>query len=111
MVPGDQDMGEALVVPQQHIVAGAQLLDEVDLEEQRLDLRMRRDHLHGGGLGDHAADTVGLIVGPDISGDAPAQRARLADIEHLAAPIDHAVDARRQRHDAQMPADRFDSSG
>jgi hypothetical protein len=45
-VRGEQDVGERLVVPQQHVVAGLQLLDEVGLQQQRLALRGGRDELH-----------------------------------------------------------------
>src|SRR5690606_10656693 len=41
----DQDMRKALVVAQQHVEAGLQLLDEIRLEQQRLGLRRRGDEL------------------------------------------------------------------
>ena len=41
MTGRDQDIGEALVVAQRHVVAGLQLLDEIGLEQQRLGVRSR----------------------------------------------------------------------
>ena len=94
MVGADQDIGEALVVAQRDVVAGLQLLDEIGLEQQRLGVRFGGDEHHRMRLRDHARDAARLALGRHIGGDALLDRARLADIEHLALGPDHAVDAR-----------------
>ena len=43
---GDDDPGVGLVIPQQHVVAGLVLLDEVVLEDQRLGLGVGDRYLH-----------------------------------------------------------------
>ena len=93
VVAGDQDVGKGLVVAQQDVVARHQSFDQVALEQQCLDLAVRRDDLEPCGLGDHALQPVGQLVDLGISGHALLQVARLADVERLAAAIEHAVDA------------------
>ena len=90
---GHQDVREGFVVPHQHVVARAQLLDEVGLEQQRLGLGRRGDEFHAFRLGDHAGDAVGMTEAARIARDALLEAAGLADIEHIAAIADHAVDA------------------
>ena len=80
----NQDIGEALVVAQRDVVARLELLDEISLEEQRLGVRCGGDEHHRAGLRDHARDAARLALGRHIGGDALLDRARLADIEHLA---------------------------
>ncbi len=105
MIAGDQDIGKALVVAQQHIVARLHLLDEIGLEQQRLGLGFRRDEHHRGGLRDHARDAGRLPLGPGVAGDALLDAARLADIEHLAVGGEHAIDAGAVR---RMAPEGFD---
>ena len=69
MVAGDQDVGEALVVAQQHIVARQQPLDQIALQQQRLHLGVGDDELHGRGFGDHALDAQGLAGRLRVIGD------------------------------------------
>jgi hypothetical protein len=97
MAAGDEDVGEALVVAQQHIVARLQLLDEIGLQQQRLGLGLGGDEDHRHGLRDHPGDADGLALRRRIALDALLDRARLADIEHLAVGADHAVDAGAER--------------
>ena len=54
MVGGDEDVREALVVAEQHVVARLQLLDQVLLEQQRLGLGLRRQEHHRRRRGDHS---------------------------------------------------------
>ena len=107
MAGADEDIGEALVVAQRHVVAGLQLLDEIGLEQQRLGVRFGGDEHHRAGLRDHARDAARLALGRHIGGDALLDRARLADIEHLALGPDHAVDAGPDRRVAPELADRL----
>ncbi len=107
MAGADQDIGEALVVAQRDIVAGLELLDEIGLEQQRLGVRFGGDEHHRSGLRDHARDAAWLALGRHIGGDALLDRARLADIEHLALLPNHAIDAGSERGVAPEGADRL----
>jgi len=94
---GDQDVGKTLVVAQQHVVARLELLDEIGFEQQRLGLGLGGDEHHRAGLGDHAGDADRLPLRRRVGLHPLLDRARLADIEHLAVGPDHAVDARPVR--------------
>ena len=97
VVAGDEDEGKRLVVPQHHVEARLQPLDQVRLEQQRLDLGRRGDELHARRVGDHARDAVIVPGAARVALHALLQVPRLADIEHLAGAIDHAIDARARR--------------
>ena len=105
VIAGEQDIGKALVVPQQHIEARLHLLDVVGFQQQRLGLRAGGDEEHGGRERDHPRDAVGMAHAPRIAGDAFADAAGLAHIEHLAVLAEHAIDARPLGGVAQMGAD------
>ena len=107
-MPGaNEDIGEALVVAQRDVVARLELLDEVGLEQQRFGVRRGGDEHHRVGLSHHARDAVLLALGRHIGGDALLDRARLADIEHLALGPDHTIDAGAKRRMAPEFADRL----
>ena len=95
MVAGQHDVGERLVVPHQNVEARAQPLDKIGFEQQRLDLGAGDDELHRRRLAHHPADAVGVEAAVGVVGHALLQAARLADVEHVAGGIHHAVDARR----------------
>ena len=97
VVGGDQDVGERLVVAQQHVEARAQPLDQIGFEQQRLGLGLGGDEFERGGGRDHALDARVVAGRPRIGGDALPDVLGLADIEHVAVRIDHAVDAGRGR--------------
>ena len=104
-VAADDDVGERLVVAQQHVEARPEALDQVVLEQQGLGLAVGDRELHGRG-----ADTMRMqaVVEPGrlgVGGDPAAQRARLADIEHLAVGGDHAIDAGLARQGVHELAD------
>ncbi len=105
VVAGDEDEGERLVVPEHHVEARLQPLDQVRLEQQRLDLGRRGDELHARRVGDHPRDAVVVPGAPRIALHALLQVPRLADIEHLAGAIDHAIDARARRRRLGIAAD------
>ena len=94
VVAPEQDVGERLVVPHQHVVAGLQALDEVRFEEEGVRLRGGGDELHLRRGGDHAGDAVRVTAEFRITRDALLEASGLADIEKLALRIVHAVDAR-----------------
>jgi hypothetical protein len=96
---GDEDVGKRLVVAQQHIETRPQALDQVRLEQQRLGFGRGRHELDARGHRDHAGDTRDEAGRPRIGEDALLEVLRFADIEHVAASVEHAIDARpRRRH-------------
>ena len=97
MVRGDHDIGERFIVAQRDVETRPQPLDQVGFEQQRLGLGTGDDELEGAGLRDHALD-AGIEAGrPGVSRDALLDVLGLADIKHVAAAIDHAIDAGPRR--------------
>ena len=115
VIAREQDIGKRLVVAQQHIEARLHLLDVIGFKQQRLGFRLGRDEDHRGRERNHPRNAVRMAEAARIAGDAPADAARLADIEHLAILGDHAIDARSLGRMAQMGADDrrslFDEGG
>ena len=107
MVGAQQDEGEAFIVAEQDVVRRAVTLDELRLEQQRLGLAVRRDDLHRARLRDHALQPLRQARDLGVIGDAVFQRPRLADVQHLAARIEHPVDAGAYRQLFDDAADRF----
>jgi hypothetical protein len=107
MVSGDQDIGKRFVVAQLHVEARPELLDQIGFEQQRLCLRRRRDDLDIHGRRDHAQDARRQWrVGACVGGQPLADVLRLADIEHVAGGVEHAVDAGRGRGQQHRILDR-----
>ena len=107
MVAGDQDIGKRLVVAQLHVEARPQLLDQIGLEQQRLGLGRGRDDLDRNGRRDHAQDPRRQRrVDPGIGGEPLADVLRLADVEHVVAGVEHAIDAGRGRRQPDRVFDR-----
>ncbi|EKE43377.1 hypothetical protein OCGS_2569 [Oceaniovalibus guishaninsula JLT2003] len=102
MVAGHEDIRERLVVAQQHVVAGLELLDEVLFEQQRLGLRPRRQEHHRRGFADHAGDAGAVPRRPGIVRHPRAQVAGLADVKNGPLFVQHPVDARRAVETAQI---------
>ena len=106
MVRGDDDVGKRLVVAQQHVEARPQPLDQVGFEQQRLGLGRGGDELHRRGRRDHPFD-AGVVPGrPRVGRDPLLDVLRLADVEHLAGRIEHAIDAGRRRRELGMAQQR-----
>src|SRR5262245_25569775 len=100
VIAGDENEGEGLVVPEHHVVAGLQLLDEIGFEQKRLGLGRRGDEFHVRRVCDHAGDAVVVTRAPRVAQHPLLQMPRLADIEHLAGRVERAIDAgggRRRR--------------
>ncbi len=93
VVAGDEDVGERLVVPEQHVVARPQALDQIGFEQQRLGLGARRDELHRRRRHDDALDAPGEAADARVALHPLLEAARLADVEHRALGVDHAIDA------------------
>ncbi len=81
LVEGDREVGVRLVVLQPDVEPRPVLLDEVELEEQRLDLVADRDPLHGVGRADHLERALGQTR-PEVRHDPAAEALGLADVEH-----------------------------
>ncbi len=90
-----QNERERLVVPQQHVVARPEALDQVGFQQQRFRLRAHAHEFHGGGVGDHAHDAVGMGAHARVAGHTRLQAAGFADIDDGALGVDHPVHARR----------------
>ena len=106
VIGGNQDVGKRFVVAQQHIEARPQPLDQVGFEQQRFGLGPGGDEFDIRGRGDHAHDARVVAGRPRIGDDALFDVLGLADIEHVALRIDHAIDAGRRRRVAGMIDDR-----
>ena len=104
-VAADDDVGERLVVAQQHVEARLEALDQVVLEQQGLGLAAGDRELHGLGARDHAQQAVVEPRRLGVGGDAAPEEPRLADIEDLAVGRDHAIDARLARQGVHELAD------
>jgi hypothetical protein len=107
MRAADEDVGEALVVAQKHVVLRLELLDQVLFQQQRLGFGPRRQEHHRRGLADHPGDARAVSRGLGVGRHALFQRPRLADIEHPALRIEHAVDPRRIVELAEVFADHL----
>src|SRR5437764_1366584 len=103
---GHRDVRERLVVAEANVERRPVALDEVLLEVQRLDLALRDDHLdvvHAvGQLRDRGAVAATRL---EVRADAGAQGLRLADVEHLPAPVAEEVDARPRREVLELLGD------
>ena len=99
MVRGDDDVGKRLVVAQQHVEARAQPLDQIGFEQQRLGLGRGGDEFHRRGRGNHPFDARVVTGRPRVGRDPLLDILCLADVEHLAGRIEHAIDAGRRRRE------------
>ena len=98
MLRVEPDVGIALVVAQHHVEAWPMLLDEVVLEHQRFDFRARDGDLDSGDAADHRDGfRVVRAATLEVARHAALQISRLADVDHLAPSVEHAVDARLVR--------------
>ena len=95
---GDLQIGIAFVVAQTDVERRLMPLDQVRLEDQRLDLVGDDDRSNVGDLLDHRrrARVVRRAL-LEIRPHAIAQRDRLSDVENLAVASDHQIHARRVR--------------
>ena len=111
MIGCDQNIGKRFVVAQHHVEARPQPLDEIGFEQQRLGLGAGDDEFERAGGGDHALD-AGVEPGRTRIGlDALFDVLGLADIEHVAAAIDHAINAGPRRRELGTLNDRGAAGG
>jgi hypothetical protein len=96
----DMDVGIALVVAQQHVVARPQRLDQLVLQHQRLALAARHGHFDGRDLRNHRRQARLARAAAEVARHPLLQRGGLADVEHGTVGRQHAVDAGLTGHAA-----------
>ncbi len=90
---GYMNVGIAFVVTQQNVVARLELLDQRTFKNQRLDLGMGHRNFDGADASHQAAHLGGCLIFPEVAGNALLEIARLTDIKHRAALVQHPIDA------------------
>ena len=105
VVFGQHQPRVALVVAQDDVEAGLEPLDEVGFEQEGFGFGVGGDDLHRDGLVHHAPQPLGQADDLGVVGDALPEVAGLADVERLAAGVEHAVDAGALRHGGEGPLD------
>ena len=107
MVARNQDVGERLIVTQGDVVIRLETFDEIALKQECLNLAFRCNYLDRGDIGDHALQPRRQGFGIGVAGYALFQVFSLADIEHVAFGINHAIDAGAAWHRGNGFAERF----
>jgi len=97
VMPGQYDIWIGFVVPEKDVVTRLQGLDQVVFQQQCFSLGARDSHFDTGDMRHHQADARRDIGFLEVGGDAFFQLPGLADIQHLAPAIEHAVNPRQQR--------------
>src|SRR5574341_2074511 len=94
-MPAQHQVGVGLVVAKQYVIARRQHLDQIVFEQQRLGLGAGDGRLNGRHLIEHQLDARRSAAARPlkIGSDPFLQVERLADVQHLARAIHHAVDA------------------
>ena len=99
----DLEVRIALVILEADIVARAVLLDEVALQDQRLDLRMCEDRLEVGNLRDHGTHLRRLMLAAlEVLPHAVLEDDGLADVDDAPLCVLHDVNARRIRQQPEL---------
>ena len=93
MVIGQQDIGKAFVVAQQNIVARPKFFNQICFQQQRVGFGFGADKLHIPRRLNHTQNTIIVTRRARIGPHARFQIFGLADIEHRALAIQHAIDA------------------
>ena len=101
LAAGEVDVGIALVVAQQDVVARLERLDQLRFQQQRFTLGTRHRDLDAGDLRHHRGDPRLRRRLQEIAADALLQIAGLAHVEQLARRVEVAVDARRRGERAE----------
>ena len=93
VIAGQKNVRKRLIVAQQHVEARTQSLDKIGLEQQSFGFCAGNDEFHHRRLTDHPHNAIRMGYAARIIGDAFLEIARLADIEHIAIAVEHAIDA------------------
>ena len=89
----DVDIGKALVVTQDDIESRLVALDQIVFENDRLVVRVRDGHLDARNLPHHRGRLDVGVAALEVARYAFLEIPGLADVNHLAARIEHPVDA------------------
>ena len=97
-------VGKTLVIAQHDVEARTVLLDEVELEQQRLGIGIGDGDFHVRGLRDQRLHLRLDVARLKVGSDAALEIARLADVENVALGVEHAIHAgtARQRIDERL---------
>ena len=99
----DLEIWIALVILEADVVARTMLLDEVALQDQRLDFRVCEDRLEVGDLRHHRTHLRRLMLAAlEVLPHTVLQDDRLADIDDAPLRVLHDVDARRIRQQFEL---------
>ena len=90
----EADIGIGLVVAEEDVVLGRELLDQRVLKNQRLGFRARRRRHHIRHLLQHQRDARAVAGLLEIGADPPLEVLGLADVKHRLVGIEHAINAR-----------------
>jgi hypothetical protein len=107
VILAQQDVGKAFVVAIGHVVTRLELLDQVGFQQQRFGFRGGGNEEHLRCFGDHAGDAVIVAAAQGVAAHPLFQAVGLADIQHVARRIEHAIDARRVRQGFKIGGDAF----
>ena len=110
MIAGNQDIGEAFIVPQQHVIFRLELLDQVLFKQQRFGLCVGRQKHHRRGVRNHRGNPRGMARWARVIADAVLEAAGLADVQNPGLAIQHPVHPRRAVKRAQVALDNVISS-
>src|SRR5690606_18366838 len=95
------DVGIAFVVTQLDVVRRTEFFDQVLFQQQRFGFAVGHSNVYGRNVG-HQRHCLGIqTTAAEIVADTLAQIACLADIEHLAGLVQHAVNTGPLAHDLQ----------
>ena len=99
---GDLEIGVAFIVPEKNVELGAQRLDEVVFQQQRLCFGAHHGRLHAHDLANHVAGACTTMVLLKIAGHPPLEVERLAHVKQRALRVEIAVDARQRRQSSHL---------
>ena len=91
MIGADVNIGETLVVPQQHVEPRLKLLDQVVFEQQRLCFGRRHRHIDVANLAQHPQGLGRLRPALEITADPAFEVPGFTDIQHFIIGPQHSV--------------------
>ena len=101
LIPGQLHIGVGLVVPEEDVEGRVQALDEVVFQQQGFGLGAGHGGIDAADAAHHEGDAGAGNGALEIGRNALLQVLRLADIEHLALGVEHAIDPRQVRQGRQ----------
>jgi len=107
--PRNQNVGKALVVPQQDVEPGLELLDQVLLQQQCLGFGSRGQEHHRRRGRHHAGDARAVSCAARVAPHARSEISRLSDVEDFALFAVHPVDAGASVQNLHVMLDALDA--